>query len=392
MKSRKEIDNYHFPFDLYRNPLSKEQKKFLENPNYRGKNPYDTADAIEEKLEKSFRTVYHILVDHQRLEESKVYDVVNAKSMQIFLEAAIQKNDFRTAELVRILFEMAIFYLKHNRQFKELSDVIDDLAKPLSKYFKLLSQFELGKENADETISKEERDEIKKYLKNHDSEKDYKRYLFHKQRNSELLEDLCRIDLAKRLKKTEIDPEIPHEVFEGKFESNVDSIVKQIQENDKILTELNGESFLRESQIRRLSNTYNHLESYASRIKPLDEFDYLLGRIGLEGSYIKDTDSEFLLNKLNVKFHDLMYEKFKDKTTNISGPSVLHFNSDQTDTVKIPKNVWDEEKRKFFTKHGIKLDKKFHPIKNQVKTNYFETLKYQPKWFGREWDVLFPWN
>ena len=386
------IDSYHFPFNLYQNPLSTQQREFLENPDYRGKNPSDTADKIEEKLEKSFRTVYHILLDHQRLEESKVYDVINAKSMQMFLESVIQKSDFRTAELVRVIFEMTVFYLKHNRKFKELSDVIDDLANPLSKYFRLLSQFELEKENADETISKEERDAIKKYLKNHDSEKDYKKYLFHKQRNSELLEELCRIDLSKRLKKIELDPEITHEVFDGKFESNVDLIVKQIQENDKFLTELNEKSVLRESQIRRLSNTYNHLESYASRIKPLDEFDYLLGRISLEGSYIKDIDSEFSLNKLHAKFHDLMYEKFKDKTTKVSGPSILHSNSDQTDTVEIPKNVWNEEKRKFFTEHEIKLDKNFRPIKNQVKANYFETLKYQPKWFGREWDVLFPWN
>jgi len=112
LKSEKTSRKEHFPFNLYVNPLKDRHRNFLEDLNYAGKNKPQTADEIENNLEKATRLIFHALLNHQKLETSKVYEVINAKSMHHILDAAIQHYDLRSSELVRLFFEMAIIFLK----------------------------------------------------------------------------------------------------------------------------------------------------------------------------------------------------------------------------------------------------------------------------------------
>jgi hypothetical protein len=388
VKSEKISRKDHFPFNLYENPLkSNRLRNFLEDPKYAGKNQYQTADEIENNLEKATRLVFHALLNHQKLETSKVYEVINAKSMHHILDAAIKNYDFRSSELIRLFFEISIIFLKNSPNFKSQKEIIEDMANPLSKFFQMLSESLLQNEKLNENITKEEKEDIQKFMKKSLIENSHKEYQMIKKQNVELYNQLHELDIHERIISKHIDITSPFDPMIP-YHEDVPEIIKNIRKNKERMVELSGESSIREGQIWRLSNAYNHLEPYACRIRPLKEFDYLLRRTMSSRSYVSHLDSEFNQVKLDEEFQDMMCEKYHEKTLNKKIPAILLSHSQKKLAAEVPEKEYGIEKREFFRKHGIDLDNRLRPKKEHG--GNFDVYKYKPKWAFDEKYSLIP--
>lgn len=389
MKSGKTSRKEHFPFNLYQNPLKDRHRKFLEEKNYAGKNQPQTADEIEDKMEQATRMLFHTLANFQKLEKSKVYDVINAKSMHHLLDAAAQQYDFRTAELIRLLFEMSIIFLKNSPNLKNQKEIIEDMANPLSKFFQMLSESLLQDENLNMNISKEEREKIKEFLQKTDNKNNKMQYDLLKKRNDELYDEIYKQDIHQRIisKHVKITSHLDPLLITSR---DISEIIEQIRNNNERLAQIHGDSAIREGQIWRLSNAYNHLEPYACRIKPLKEFSYLLNRTLFESSYIHDLNREINNQKLEIKFEDQICEEYLDKDPDRSNEGVFVRYSKTKQMIFIPKDVHDREKRKFFAKYDIELDDSLNPQEKEDSSNLFDVYKYKPKWSIDDKSYLLP--
>lgn len=387
MKSEKTSRKDHFPFNLYEIPLKSRHRNFLEEPNYAGKNKPQTADELEDKLEQSVRQIFHILLNYQKLEQSKVYDIINAKSMHHILDAAIKDYDLRSSELVRLFFEMAIIYLKNSPNFESQKEIIEDMANPLSKFFQMLSESLLKNENLEKNIPKKERENLQEFLKASRNEFSKKEYDMLKKFNDELYGKLNEQDVYQRIISKHIQPkDFDRSIFGNSV--NVHEIVNRIKKNKERMVELSGESFVREGYMQRLSDVYIHLEPYLCRIKPLKEFDYLLSRAMNSSTYVSNLDKKFIRTELEGKFKDEIYEKYKDKKRNKNVPATHLRHSQKKSVVFVPSKEYEIEKREFFKKHGIDIDDKPDP-EIEAETN-FALYRFKPSWAFDEKYSLMP--
>jgi len=161
------------------------------------------------------------------------------------------------------------------------------------------------------------------------------------------------------------------------YTEDISEIIEQIRENKERMVEISGESSIREGQMWRSSNAYNHLEPYLCRIKPLKKFDYLLRRTMLKDSYISDLDSEFNQVKLEEEFQDMMCEKYQ-KNKSSKQNSLLLSHSKKKISAWVSEKKFSIEKREFFKEKGIILDERLRPKK--PKTRRRDAYKYEPKW------------
>lgn len=380
MQSENIIGFRHFPFNLYADPLSKRYRSFLGNSNYSGKDKHAIPNELESKLEQSMRIVYHIMHDFDRLDRTKVYDVINAKSMQHFLDASIKYYDFRTSELVRLLFETAILFLKKSDEFENQKEVIEDMSKPLSKFFQMLSHSLLQKEDLEKTLDKKEQEHIKKYLQRHDGKIDFDEYTRLKKRNEELYQELIEEDIHKRI----IGPKIKiKDVFDPMIRTifhTTEEIIDEIRKNKERITELHGESAIREGQIWRLSNIYNHLEPQICKIKPLEEFQYMLGRSELDHRYNPELGKELEHVETKREFDDIIYEKYKNKTYGKKVKCLIMPGKDKQGAAKIPLSIYKKEMKKFFEEKGVELDYDKAEARERKAEESVKNWKYLPRW------------
>lgn len=376
----------HFPFNLYENPLaSKRYRKFLENPDYAGKDRHSIPNELEDRLEQAMRILYHITHDFDRLERSKVYDVINAKSMHHLLDAAIKYYDFRTSELVRLLFEASIIFLKNSKKSESEKDKIEDSAKLLSKSFQELSHSLLQDEDLDKNISKEEQEKIKNYLQRHYSKRDSDEYKMLEKYNRNLYDELIEQDVHERIISKEITITSPLDPMLPNFRSRKE-IIEQIRKNKEEMMHLQGESFIREGTIWRLSNAYNHLESYACRIKPLEEFENILGIMAFDRPYLTDVGKEFKHLEIKKEFDKTMYEKYKNKAGFKNRPELKMSSQGGKGGASIPMDVYKIEMKKFFEKKGVDLEYDTGKKQNPKVKNSTEYRRYMPKWIRNEID------
>lgn len=383
MKSGKIREEYHFPFNLYLNPLTTRQREFLDDPNFKGKNPSAVSDELEEKYEKAMRIVYHIVLDFDRIKRSKAYDVINAKSMHHFLDAAIKHDDFRTSELVRLLFETAIIFLKKSKQFESQKDIIEDMARPLSKFFQMLSHSFLQDEDVVKNISKEDQEKFKNYLQRRDSKRDSNEYKILEKYNRDLYAELSEQDIHKRIISKEIvitsplDPMLPSS-------RSPKEIIEQIRENKEQMTQLRGESIIQEGQLWRLSDVYNQLESYACRIKPLEEFKNILGIVAFDRPYLTGVGKDLKHVKTKEEFDKIMYEKYRNKGGSKNRPGLIIPSQEGKGGARIPMDVYKIEMKKVFDKKGVDLE---FDSKEKLAAKVKESTKYRqymPNWIRNE--------
>lgn len=384
MKSENIIGFSHFPLNLYANPLSKRYRNFLEDPDYSGKDKHAIPNELEAKLEQSMRIMYHIMHNFDRLDRTNVYDVINAKSMQHFLDVSIKYYDFRTTELIRLLFETAILFLKKSDQYENQKEIIDDMARPLSKFFQMLSNSSLQNENLEKVLDKKEQEHIKKYLHRHDGKRDYEQHTRLKKRNEELYGELIKEDIHERI----ISPKIKIKnmfdpMIRTKFRTT-EEIIKEIRKNEEYITKLIGESAIREGQIWRLSNIYNHLEPQICKIKPLKEFQYMLDSIAFDNRYNAELGKELEHVETKKEFDDIMYEKYKNKTFRKNIKCLIMPSKGNQGGAMIPMNTYEKDMKKFFEEKGIELDYD-NPIARERKAEESaKNYKYQPRWILNE--------
>lgn len=374
----------HFPFNLYENPLSSTRyRKFLENPDYAGKDRHSIPNELEDRLEQAMRIVYHIMHDFDRIEITKAYDVINAKSMHHLLDAAIKYDDFRTSELVRLLFETSIIFLKKSKQFESQKEIIDEKAKQLSKFFQMLSHSLLQDEDLGKNISKDEQEKIKDYLQRHDSKRESDEYKMLEKYNRKLYDELIEQDIHKRIISKEIKIMTPLDPMMPSFRSPKE-IIEQIRKNKERMIHLRGESYIREGQTWRLSNVYNHLESYACRIKPLEEFEYMLDSGVFDRPYIIHVGEELKYLKTKAEFDNIMYEKYKNKIVSKNIPALVMPSQGGKGGARIPMDAYKKEMRKFFKEKGVDLEydtKEKQEVKSKKSIKYW---KYMPNWIRNE--------
>jgi len=183
--SQKSLQKHHFQFDLSRNPLSPQQTEFLRTDKQKledeGWKFGSYQSGFRTSLEHSLQHITWILNDTQNLRQNEVYEIFNAKSMEYVLSSLLRKDghsnyqyDFRTSELARMSFEIMVDYLSQFPEFKNQKDIIKNLIKALSGYFEILSRSTLSHEDNEKTISKEEQERNKDYLKKHDYKNEFR--------------------------------------------------------------------------------------------------------------------------------------------------------------------------------------------------------------------------
>lgn len=380
MKSENIRGFRHFPFNLYENPLpSQRYRKFLDDPNYTGRDKHSIPNELEDRLEQAVRIVYHIMHDFDRLERSKVYEVINAKSMHHILDSSIKYYDFRTSELVRLLFETAILYLKKSDQFENQKEIIDDMSKPLSKFFQMLSHSLLQHESLDQNLNKEEQEQIKKYLDKHDQKRNYDEYKMLEKRNDHLYKEIIERDIYQRIISNEV-PSANIFDFMPVIHESLKEVIDEISRNKDRMVHLEDESFNLDNQTWRLSNAYNHLEPYICRIKPLNEFQYLLDRTVYDPRYISDINKEFVHVQTKTEFDNMMYEKYKNKRSGKNIKCLRIHNKNNQGAAEIPLDIYHEEMRKFFEQKGLDLEYNNKENREQRAKKYIKNRKYLPRW------------
>ena len=159
------------------NPLSKQQKAFLESEKAIGFNKSQFQEDILNHVDKSIRYLHHILEHPHNLKIAELYDRFNALTLTDILKNMLmdfkqktsyknEKYDFRTAELARIMFHISTNYLLNSPLWNNKEFVKTDIDR-LSYYYQALSDGQLDKESHvlvsenDERKIKEDLEEIK---------------------------------------------------------------------------------------------------------------------------------------------------------------------------------------------------------------------------------------
>jgi len=150
---------------LYENPLRDRHRKMLKSEKLGRAG--EAKKEVAGHLDKSIRYLHHILQNPHHLKDV-IYDKVNALTLAEILQNSLRVRksksggsyvyDFRTAELVRLLFEIVADYLKQNPYLKVDDDLprnVQNSLSDVSDFSKMLSNDVLQREH-DEPIDKEE--------------------------------------------------------------------------------------------------------------------------------------------------------------------------------------------------------------------------------------------
>lgn len=291
--------------DLSLNPLPAKQGKFLESADGLlkeniNKSQYRT--DIVNHLDESIRYFHHVLPNSERLNKEKIYDKINALTLDDFLTNSLKDMekpehekqfvyDFRTVELARLLFELSRQYLEQNTKLlvdRQLPSYIIQSLQNVSEFLKMLSNNVLENESHN-TISNKEEKELRTNLdkiqqKYQTLEKDNKEYAKLVKQHVELSNESGKLDQKYVLSinkiekmKTDDNPIKKSIQVERTFSnqikkelSKVNEETIQIQEKmNQIKKPLNNE--LTEIY-KRLNEKYSHLNPYFCSLNMLEEF------------------------------------------------------------------------------------------------------------------------
>jgi len=276
--------------NISENPLSKQQKVFLESENPKGFNKSAYQSEIMLHLEKSLRYLYHITKNPSNLKKLDLYDILNSLTLNDIIRQLLldfeqktayrpEKYDFRTVELARTLFHISTNYLIKSPLWNNKDFVKTDIQR-LSYYFQVLAEsaldkvsHELIKEN-DERKMLEDLEKIKKeeeYIKyNHEG----KWYIFNKQYekcNQKLVNYNSRITvldaIKKKNKKIKDEIEIIKALLEG-----LQKVIYKVQ--DLRESSLKDVTERRNDIVEKLSHKFEHLKGVYCPYDRLGPFEY----------------------------------------------------------------------------------------------------------------------
>lgn len=277
---------------LSENPLSKGQIKLLRSRKSLGRESPQVKKDITDRLDKSIRYLHNILKDTHNLEKNKIYDKINAQTLNDILENSLKDGyDFRTIELARTLFEISKQYFEQNPISKihyELREDDKRSLKTISDSYFSLSKSALEKQ-ANETLSpnkeKTLRDNLERLRKSEDDLNDHdEKYTKLENEKRILQEKASKLDQEWNEKNNSISDLIKDgntkaiKVIEAHMrrlkdkEKQINQKVGRIQkEQKKLLQPILDE---REKLLKELGKKYDHLKPYFSLKNRLDEFSF----------------------------------------------------------------------------------------------------------------------
>ena len=293
--------------DLSLNPLPVKQGEFLKSANGLlkeniNKSQYRT--DIVNHLDESIRYFYHILPNSEFLKKEKIYDKINALTLDDFLTNSLKDMgksenekqfvyDFRTTELARLFFEISRQYLEQNTKLKvdgQLPSYIIQSLQNISEFLKMLSNNVLENESH-ETINRKEEEKLEEKLqkiqrKYQTLEKDNKEYAKFVKQHEKLSDEAGKLDqeyhvIINEIEKMKSDDNPVQRaisvkrVFANQTKEKLEKVnakTRKIQEKlEQIKKPFSDES----SEIqKRLNEKYSHLNSYFCPINKLEEFNF----------------------------------------------------------------------------------------------------------------------
>ena len=305
--------------DLSVNPLAEIQKNYLKSTSdlfTKNFNKSECRIGIVNRLDSSIRYFYHILPKSHLLDKKKIYDKINAQTLEDFLQLSLKDMeasesfkpyayDFRTIELARLLFEISSDYLKNNPYLK-----VDDSLPPdtlrnintISDFFKMLANDGLQRQSHETIKVKDEKKlelelkEIKKKTENKtkSGSEYYKINMEHSQLSSQQI-TLDNEYHQLQAKQSELEPKLKNlkdqkdklilqkdsKINQKKMKENrqkrapINHQILELQEKrDKILKPLHEK---RDQIQKELGDKYKHLEPYFCMLQRLPEFAFTYG-------------------------------------------------------------------------------------------------------------------
>lgn len=174
------------PLLKYQNKNTKptEQWKFLTSEslkNFGTKKSQYQNDIRNNHLAKPLRQIHHVLQHTKNLREQDIYKIFNARTLEVFFRNLLReckynspltntirnhgqnKYDFRTAELARLMIEIAIEYYLDSPEFqnnKKFINIKDDLYEYLETFSISKLQQDIVNPTYIETVKEERREKI----------------------------------------------------------------------------------------------------------------------------------------------------------------------------------------------------------------------------------------
>lgn len=167
--------------DLSVDPLPAKQGDFLKSGGglfSKNINKSQYRIDIVKHLDLAIRYFYHILPKSHLLDKEKIYDKINAQTLEDFLKNSLMdienqddfrlySYDFRTAELARLFFETSSDYLKQNSYLKDKDKLFRNVLEALetiSEFYEMLANDGLQKDPYG-TLKKKEEENLKRDLR-----------------------------------------------------------------------------------------------------------------------------------------------------------------------------------------------------------------------------------
>jgi len=302
--------------DLSVNPLPEKQLNYLKSDSDLFKKHFNKSqyrkDVIEH-LDTAIRYYHHILPKSHLLDKKKIYDKINAQTLEDFLQLSLKDMeasesfkpyayDFRTIELARLFFEISSDYLKNNPYLKADDSLPPDTLRninTISVFFKMLANEGLQRQ-ANETIKVKDEKKLELELKEinkkiEDKTKSGSEYYKINTKHSELSDQLLTLDneyhqlqpkqyeLESKLKKPkdqedklalQEDSEINQKKMKETRQKRAPithKILALQEKREKILKPLQE----KRNQIQKeLGDKYKHLEPYFCMLQRLPEFGF----------------------------------------------------------------------------------------------------------------------
>ena len=302
--------------DLSVNPLAEIQKNYLKSTSdlfTKNFNKSECRIGIVNRLDSSIRYFYHILPKSNLLDKKRIYDKINAQTLEDILKNSLMKleepgefrsyaYDFRTIELARLLFIISSDYLKNNPFLKVDDSLPADTLRSIntvSDFFKMLANDGLQRQSHETIKVKDEKKlelelkEIKKKTENKtkSGSEYYKINMEHSQLSSQQI-TLDNEYHQLQAKQSELEPKLKNlkdqkdklilqkdsKINQKKMKENrqkrapINHQILELQEKrDKILKPLHEE---RNHIQKELGDKYKHLEPYFCMLQRLPEFAF----------------------------------------------------------------------------------------------------------------------
>jgi len=276
---------------------------------------------ITKHLDSSVRYLHHILPYSSLLKKDKVYDIINAQTLETILETSLKTEkdgiksysyDFRTVELARLLLELSVRYLEQNPYLKPEYTVPKNIKESiitLSEFFKMLSNLVLRFES-DETINKKNQERLQNQIKEatkklENAKKTDSKWDKINRKHSFLSDQQIKLDNEFHDLRSKL------EMLEGKLKGikkpnekrklnkKIKEIKKTIDKNRKLRIPINKQILKLQDEREKitkpikneissmqnvLSKKHDHLKPYFCRINGLQDFSYIDSPHGLEES------------------------------------------------------------------------------------------------------------